>query len=303
MLKQLVKNRRYFFGEVSTMIRMNRLSTFFSYLSTVMIFFLLGILISLNWVGEGVIARLQEEAEITVYYSPDLDEEGLKLLQGKIATLEGVQGITWISEEEAYTRMEALLGTEAEVLSYFEENPFSPYLEVKAEMTAIGPLAEEIKNLDNVSYLRDNQEILDRLTSIIQLVEGLSLLILGAAGISTLVILSHMIRLGVYHHREQINTLRLLGAPKAFIDLPFYLQGLLVTLGGTLTAAGFIAILLQIIYQHLATPLPFIPLPPLANLLPSLVGILVAFGGILGVLGCTFGLSSAKKTGASALAK
>jgi cell division transport system permease protein len=104
-----------------------------------------------------------------------------------------------------------------------------------------------------------------------------------------------MIRQGIYHNRDQIKTLRLLGAPDGFIGFQFVLVGFLLTFGGGLLAAVLITILINRGYGQLGGTLPFIPLPSRERLLLGLVTLLLSGSAALGILGSLFGLSSINK--------
>ena len=180
-----------------------------------------------------------------------------------------------VSEDEAYRRMEKILGKDAQVLKYFEDNPFSPFIEVKIQIEEIDPILEELDMMTGIEHVRDNREVLERIFGISRIIKVLGYLIITIAGISTTVIISHMIRMGIYDSREQINTLRLMGAPEAFIGFPFMLAGLLLTLGGGVLASVLAAYLLKFVYMQVAGPLTFIPLPPRESLTFNLVMLII----------------------------
>jgi cell division transport system permease protein len=157
----------------------------------------------------------------------------------------------------------------------------------------------ELHIMSGIEHVRDNRDVLDRLRSLARIIQYLGYLIVTAVGISTLVIISHIIRLGIDHNREQIKTLRLLGAPDSFIAFPFLLAGLLLSIGGGILAAIFAAYALRYVYAQIAGPLPFIPLPQRETLVLNLFLLITSLSAFLGIAGSLFGLSAAKarKTG------
>jgi cell division transport system permease protein len=112
-------------------------------------------------------------------------------------------------------------------------------------------------------------------------------------GVTTLIIISHIIRLGIDNNREQIKTLILLGAPDSFIAWPFVLAGLLLSVGGAVLASALSAYALSYIYGRVASPLPFIPLPPLNTLILNIVLVIICLGAVLGLAGSVIGLRTA----------
>lgn len=295
-MKNFLYNTGYFLREVKTIIRLNLLSNVFSLLSTGLIFFILAMVISGWWVSSQVVEAIQGEAEVSVYFKEGLGKADAIMLVEDIKDIKGVREARLVDEAEAYGRMEEILGKEAHVLEYFDENPFSPFIEVKILIDGIDPILKELDMMPGIEHVRDNREVLERLQSIAGVLKVLGYLVVAAVGISTMVIISHIIRMGIYDNREQINTLRLMGAPEAFIGFPFVLEGQLLTLGGGAIASALGVFSLKYIYAQMAGPLPFIPLPPLGTMTSQLVLLVMSLSAALGIAGSFFGLSSAKSS-------
>ncbi|HPL99214.1 MAG TPA: permease-like cell division protein FtsX, partial [Bacillota bacterium] len=261
-MKNILYNTGYFIKETKTIIRLNLLSNILSFLSIGLIFFILAMMISGWWVSSHIVLAIQEEAEISIYYSEDMDAAGADRLAEEIGNIEGVHEARLVSKEEAYSRMEKILGKEARVLEYLDDNPFNPFIEAKIQIEDISLILEKLDLIEGIEHVRDNREVLERILGISQTIKVLGYLIITAVGISTTVIISHIIRMGIYDCREQINTLRLMGAPEAFIGFPFILEGLLLTMGGGALSSALAAYALKYLYTQAAGPIAFISLPP-----------------------------------------
>ncbi|ATW25907.1 cell division protein FtsX [Candidatus Formimonas warabiya] len=291
---RILSNTGYFLKETKIIVQLNLLSHIFSLLSTGLIVFILAMVISGWWVSSQVVAAIQGEAEINAYFDENMAPGAVGQLMERMKGIPGVREVRLVDQEEAYERMVEILGKEARVLSLFDENPFSPFLEVKIDLAEMDPILKGLASMPGIESVRDNREVLDRLRSMAGVLRYLGCLIVAAVGISVLVIVSHIIRLGIYNNREQINTLRLLGAPEIFIAFPFVLEGLFLTLGGSILAAAMSGLALKFVYAQMAGPLPFIPLPPLDLLVTGLVILVISLGVLLGIAGSLFGLLSAR---------
>ena len=294
-MKNIFYNLGYFLKEVKTIIRLNALSNFFSLLSTALIFFILAMVISGWWVSSQVVEAIQGEAEISVYYEEGIGDIGAMQLVDKFKSIEGVREARLVDEREAYGRMVDILGKDALVLEYFDENPFSSFIEVKIHIEEMSNLLNKLGMISGIEHVRDNREILERLQDIARALSLIGYLVVTAVGITTLVIIAHIIRMGIYDNKEQINTLRLMGASEVFIGFPFLLEGLVLTLGGGILASVLAVATLKYAYAQMAGPLPFIPLPPLGFIISNIIILVMSLSVILGVLGSAFGLSSAKR--------
>lgn len=293
-MKNIIFNAGYFIREVKTIVRLNLLSNIFSLLSTSLIFFILAMVISGWWMSNQVVEAIQGEAEMNVYFKEGMDYADAHKLTEGINDIAGVKEARLVGKDEAYSRMEEILGKEARVLNYFDDNPFSPFIEVKIQIQEIDPILRKLNLMTGIEHVRDNREVLERLNSLSDVLRIVGYLVITAVGISTMVIISHIIRMGIYDNREQIQTLRLMGASEAFISIPFLLEGFMLTLTGGIIASALAAFALKYIYAQMTGPLPFIPLPSRETLTYSLVILVISLSVVLGSVGSFFGLSSSK---------
>ena len=289
------KNMPYFFRETGLMLRQSLLSNFFSLCSTALVFFILAMVLSGWWGGSYMVEAIKNEAEINVYYQAGMEDTQISWLMDRIKAVEGVRSAVLVNEEEAYSRMAEILGKDAAVLSVLEENPFGAFIEVHIDIERMDAVLQELSAMKDIDALRDNREILDRIQGIVKLLGVLGTLVVAAAGITTLVILSHIIRLGIQSNKEQIHTLRLLGAPESFIAVPYVLAGLLLTVAGGLLATGLTAWVIHLVYAQMTGPLPFLPLLAQNSLIGKMAAAIVSLSVVLGIAGSLAGLKSAHR--------
>ncbi|TAH62209.1 MAG: FtsX-like permease family protein [Gottschalkiaceae bacterium] len=290
-----MNNLGYFLKETRTIIKLNFFSNILSVFSMGFIFFILLMVISGGWLSSQMVTLIQEEAEISIYYDEDLEETKLNQLIEEIKAIGGINDVTMVSQEEAYNRMEKIMGKDASVLELFDKNPFNSFIEAGIDIDKVDSIVNKVELIDRVEYVRDNRNVLNRLKSISNIVNLLGSLVVAAVGVSTLVITSHIIRQGIYNNKEEINTLRLLGAPESFIVLPFIMVGLILTLGAGILATVMGTITLKYVYLQIAGPLPFIPLPALDSLYKAILIFTIILCLVIGLFGSIFGIKSAKQ--------
>jgi cell division transport system permease protein len=291
-MKTALYNMGYFFTEAVRTIRFGLLSNIFSVLGTGLILFLLGMVLTGWSIGDRMLEAIGEEAVVSAYFTDADSEAKAQELLGEVKKLTGVLEVSYVDESQAKAQMENMLGEEADILSLFHDNPFEAFLEIRIDLEQMDQVITGVKKLPGIEYVRDNREILEKLK---QLTGGLKLvgaLIIIAVGVTTLIILSHMIRQGIYNNREQINTLRLLGAPNGFIGFPFLMAGTLLTLCGGVLADLLVVALLKGIYSQLDGVIPFLPLPSKGSLQTMVCLLIMGISFVLGILGSLFGLSS-----------
>ena len=195
---------------------------------------------------------------------------------------------------QAKRRMSTLLGSESGMLSHLEENPFRPFLEVRFSLAVLEPLLATIEALPAVELVRDNRDVLETLLHLQSALQTAGLAIGGAVALFTIVLLSHIARVGVIHNRDQIRTLRLLGAPERHIAMPFFLLGIVLGGGGGLIASLLLKAGLSQLPASGASVLPFLPMPDIGTLGEGMVLLLSCAGAALASLGTMFGIVSAR---------
>lgn len=294
-MRSFLFNIGYFIIESGRIIRLNLLSNVFSVIGTGLILFLLGIVITGTDIGNRLVVKLNEEAEVNGYFMKEITRDGIEALADKINKLDGVRSTRIVDEDEAKTRMEDILGEEAKILELFDDNPFEAFIEIQIEFEAMDTVIDNVRDIDGIEYVRGNREVLEKIQDITYALKILGYLMIAAVGITTLIILSHMIRQGIYNNRDQINTLRLLGSPGVFIGFPYVLTGVLLTLFGGIIAALSIAWLINGAYDSIGGTIPFIPLPPRAELIDNMTLWLPTLSLFLGFFGSLFGLSSIRE--------
>ena len=149
-MKNFIYNISYFLKEAGTMIRMSPLSNLLSLFCTGLIFFILAMVFSGWWISSEVITAIQGEAEINVYFDENIGADGTGKLIENIKAMEGVREARVVGKIEAYDRMVEILGAEARVLEYFDDNPFSAFIEVKINLDKMEPVLKGLEHMPSI---------------------------------------------------------------------------------------------------------------------------------------------------------
>ncbi len=285
---------RYYLGEVKTILKLNGLSSFLSVISLALIFFITTLTLSGWWLSTSFTEALKNEAEISAYYPEGLNHYAVETLIANIEKMDGVKSVKSISAKESFDQMSEILGQEAKILNQFDDNPFEAYLEIGIELDQLEPILTALEKNDQLEYIRDNRTILEKISRISGLVGLLGIIMSLAVGISTFIITSHIIREGVHAHENQINTLQLLGAPDIFINLPFIIEGVLLTfLAGILASGAYLGFATQI-GNFTEGIIPFFPVINAQKILITISLGMVGISLILGLFASLFGLKLIK---------
>lgn len=249
-------------------------------------FLIIGIFLLLTLRLSAIVAKWREGFQVTVFLEDGITQEQMDLLKKRILNERAVKAISYLSKEEALADFKREFRGQEGLLEGLGENPLpaSFQLKIREEYQtpqALKQLAAFLGRLEGVEDVLYGQEWIERLEAAVEILKGLGISIGAVLAVGSLLIVSNTIRLAVYARAEEIEILRLVGATKAYIGVPFFFEGLLQ---GSLGAS--LALLLLLAVQELA--FLKLHLPPQVGtagpLLPWAAG-MVGAGALIGAFG------------------
>lgn len=284
MIKNLV-NFPYFLKEVFFNMKRNIIMTAAS-MSTIMIlslilgFFIIAVM-NINFWSERVVENIQ----IAVYLKEGLEKDDIKLLQNRIAVIDDVKSVRFISKDEALRNMKKKLGASVEV-DDIGSNPLPDAFEVTMlDYEKIPDAAERIRKNEGVDEVKYGDDIAKNLISLNHAVRAAGVIIVLALIAATVFIVSNTIRITVYARRKEIAIMQLVGADNWFIRWPFVIEGILYGLIGSLSAAVILLVSYSNFLPEMLKALPFMALVKPSSLFLRISFMLVLTGVLVGVAG------------------
>lgn len=284
MIKNLV-NFPYFLKEVFFNMKRNIIMTAAS-MSTIMIlslilgFFIIAVM-NINFWSERVVENIQ----IAVYLKEGLEKDDIKLLQNRIAVIDDVKSVRFISKDEALRNMKKKLGASVEV-DDIGSNPLPDAFEVTMlDYEKIPDAAERIRENEGIDEVKYGDDIAKNLISLNHAVRAAGVIIVLALIAATVFIVSNTIRITVYARRKEIAIMQLVGADNWFIRWPFVIEGILYGLIGSLSAAVILLVSYSNFLPEMLKALPFMSLVKPSSLFLRISFMLVLTGVLVGVAG------------------
>jgi len=165
-------------------------------------------------------------------------ERGAQLAQD-IAKRPGVGGTRYISREQALQEFRSLSGFGA-ALDLLAENPLPATIVVTPDaaqpQASTEALLHDLGALPEVAQAKLDQKWLQRLYAILGLVQRIVLMIAAALALAVLIVIGNTIRLDIESRRDEIQVMKLIGAPNSYIRRPFLYTGLWYGLAGGVLA-------------------------------------------------------------------
>ena len=268
----------------------NGLMTFGSVSAVSMILLIVGVFVSLLFNVNKIGSDIENDVNVRVYIDLAADQEKTDQLEAKIKELADVESVTFRSKDE---ELEDVTKSFAEEFSLFKNdgNPLRNAFDVKAkEPQKTSAVAKAIEGMDYVARVRYGETRADNLFRIIATARNIGAVIIVGLLALAMFLISNTIRSTIYSRRTEIEIMRLVGATKAYIRWPFFLEGGMIGLLGSIIPIGLVWSIYLWIYKggsdffsgssfSLLDPNPFLIYVSLAM---AAIGITIgAFGSIL----------------------
>ncbi len=179
---------------------------------------------------------VQQSADISVYFSPGIDEETSLQVQSEVLAMEAVSAARFLSPERALQEFKEFSGL-GDALGELQENPLPATLLVTPEMDQdIEALISRIESLDSVDQVQFDYVWLQRLRALLAVIDKVALVLALLLGAGVILILGNTIRLEIENRREEVAVIKLVGGTNAYVQRPLLYTGVWFGLLGALIA-------------------------------------------------------------------
>lgn len=193
--------------------------------------------------SQNVLAKLNEAPQITLYLNldaaaSDVAQFGEQLRQNK----KQIKEVQFIGKEDGLATMQAAMNLGADFTALLDSNPLPDVYVVTPlsnQPEAVSQLQKELDGKTLVDSTQVNQEWLRTLWDFNQLMKKIFWFLMLMLCLTFLLQAYNTIRLQILSKKEEIEILKLLGAPSSFVRRPFIYYAFLQSL-----IAGIISVFL-----------------------------------------------------------
>lgn len=179
-------------------------------------------------------------ARISLFLRDDQEAGRAGELAAELEQREDVAGTRVISPDEALAELEANTAME-DALALLDGNPLPAVVVVRPPpglaVAELGDLNETLAGIEGVAEARLDRDWALRLEAILDLARRAAWLVIGALGLTVVLVVGNTIRLAIENRREAIVVTKLIGGTDAFIRRPFLYEGAWYGLLGSALAA------------------------------------------------------------------
>ena len=281
----------YLLREAWANIWTNRTTTVVAIFTTAFTLACVGIFLLLYVNLRAAAGWLQEDIKIMVYLDDRAVASTVADLEQQLRADRAVAALHFISKEQALGEFRAQFPADSHLLEGLGQNPLpasfvvtltSPY----RSPDAIKRWAERTAVLAGVEKVDYNQDWIDALSMVIRSIELVAIgigFILSAAAVT---IIANTIRLTLFARREELVILRLIGATKTLIRIPYLLEGAVLGALGSACSLFMLKALYELFRHQMRTTGRLRGLEQLTMFFPlSICLVLVGVGIVLGCAG------------------
>ncbi|MFH1147065.1 MAG: permease-like cell division protein FtsX [Pseudomonadota bacterium] len=205
-------------------------------------------------------SNLSRELQIVAYLDPSLQPDSLAGMKGQILKLPGVAGLKYVSSNEGFKRLKDQFKGDENILAGLGEDFLPPTIEIEMHKSYIQDkrhlrlVAMRLSKTPGVIDVRYGQEWIEKLDQAAILAQIIIYVIGALLLVTTIFIVSNTLKLTMYLRHDELETMRLVGATKAFIRGPFLIEGFMQGLFGSGLAIIILFVLFQFVTEQVNFP-------------------------------------------------
>jgi len=239
----------------------------------------------------------EEKIEIIAYVKKGVASSDVEGLYKKIRQFEGVEAVRYVSSGDAMAFMELKLGHQKNLLDGIQPNILPSSFEIRLvkdfrNTDRIKGIVAQLRQLPQIDEIQYGQEWVETFLTLAHLFRITQWVLGGLLLMGIIFITFNTLQLTISSRKEEIEIMHILGASPAFIQVPFYIEGLIQGVVGTALA---ILLLFYLHYEVLLYKVFFLYITPsmkewlagvpILFLPPESIALILLGGMVLGLLG------------------
>jgi cell division transport system permease protein len=197
---------------------------------------------------------LKKQPSMQIFCDPELDSAGTTKIENILKADTRVAEYKMVTKQEAYEKIEEMLGDSSEILEgidNFEFLPVSFVVKLNDPEQSLEFISEikMVEGVDNVRHVQKTIDVIEKIAGWVQIVSSILLVIMLSISVF---IIANTIKITVFARRRDISIMKYIGATDWFIRWPFIVEGVIIGLIGSVIAfllAGYIYNTIEIKYS------------------------------------------------------
>ncbi|NPC94297.1 ABC transporter permease [Bacillus sp. WMMC1349] len=231
----------------------------------------------------------EKEVEIKVLIDVTANKDQKNQLEKEIKKISDISSVKFSSKDQELKNLKKGFGEDGDVFSMFEqENPLNDAFIVKTSDPHDTPkVAKKIEKLDHAHKVAYGKEKVSRLFEIVGYAKWVGIVLIIGLLFTAMFLISNTIKITIFARRKEIEIMKLVGATNWFVRWPFFIEGLLLGICGSILPISILLGTYQNAIQWVAPKLQgtIVKVLPYHPFVFQISAVLVLLGAIIGVWG------------------
>ena len=245
----------------------------------------LALVLNLNEMAKSI----EDDVQINTMIDLTATEDEIIELGEEIEQIEGVDTVSFSSNDDELQKLIQSMGEEGEAWHLFEQdNPLNHVYIVRALVPEdTDRIASEIASFNYVVQVNYGRDVVEQLFEFNKYARTIGLALIIALVFTAIFLISNTIKITIMARSTEISIQKLVGATNGFIRWPFFVEGLLLGVLGSIVPIAVILGGYYYLYTNFNDQITFsfvemLPFSPFAWQLSLMI---LAIGAIIGVWG------------------
>ncbi len=268
-------------------IRRNPYNALAAILVMFLTFFVGGIFILVSLASNVIIQYYETRPQVTAFLKDDTTTAQIEDLKTNVNKIPSVSKVRYISKEEALNIYKERNKNEPALLEFVTADILPASIEVSGKnIQDFEKIANTLKEEPQVSKVVYYQDIINSLIKITSTVRIVGIAIVAFLLLTSITVTLIVIGLNISLHKEEIEIMKLVGATKSYVRIPFIIEGITYGFISAILAVAAIAISYPFIaptIEKAFSPIPLFPTGPFVFIYLLLAEMFIGF--LIGSLG------------------
>ncbi len=250
---------------------------------------LVGIFLVLMLNLNHIAGELEEDVQIKALIELTTEQAAVDQLEENIKSINQVASVEFQTKDEELDNLIDSLGEQGQAWSLYEQdNPLNDAFIVKAaNPQETGQVAQQISEMEHVYEVNYGQDYVDNLFAFNEYARNIGLALILALVFTAIFLISNTIKITILARKKEIGIMKLVGATNSFIRWPFFIEGMLLGILGSIIPISIILSGYYYLSQNviMIQEFSFVEILPFHPFAWQVSGLILGIGVSIGVWG------------------
>ena len=221
----------------------HKMTTFTAVFSLFLALYFVGLLATAGENTKSILQYLRSKYKIEVFFKQNIDLKVAKKVSDLILEIKGVRSSTVINKDDAVRIFKDQFGEDILGILGYNPLPVSAVVNLKRnseEVLDATPIVNKIKKMDGVEEVRYQGHLIKKIertyARVMKIFPWVALVFISVA----VLVIYNTVKLSIFSRKDLINSLKLIGATRLFIQMPFIFEGLIDGIIATIVSVPLI---------------------------------------------------------------